>query len=141
MNGNSSKFILVDTSALKALFDAADDFHSSAFSFWKQIKDKKQIVVLSNFILDETYTLIRSRMGKAASCQFREDLLGSIKAIKIVRITIDDEKEAWKYFETLPDRKLSFTDCTSFAVMKRLGLKKVFTFDKHFAKADFKVLP
>lgn len=33
-----------------------------------------------------------------------------------------------------------FTDCTSYVVMKELGIKLVFTFDEHFRQMGFKLL-
>ena len=38
-------------------------------------------------------------------------------------------------------RKLSLVDCASFETMRRLGIQKVFTFDRHFADQGFQVLP
>lgn len=140
MNGNRS-VVFLDTSALKAVFDKDDEFHQKAISFWDKAKSEKIGFVTSNFILDEFYTLARSHLGKSAALQFHQDLVESAPQLKITRIVIKDEVKAWKYFEKLPDRRLSFTDCTSFAVMERAGLKEVFAFDKHFARAGFKVLP
>lgn len=37
------------------------------------------------------------------------------------------------------DKELSFTDCTSFAIMEKLKLHKAFTFDEHFKKVGFEV--
>ena len=34
---------------------------------------------------------------------------------------------------------LSFTDCVSFAVMKRLGIGRAAAFDRHFSRAGFKM--
>lgn len=135
------KAVFVDTSAFKALFDFSDEFHSKAAKFLTKIKEANSRMITSNFILDETYTLIRARMGKKASLQFRQDLITSIAILKVFRITIADEKMAWKYFIKLPGRGMSFTDCTSFALMKRLGIKKAFAFDEDFASAGFKTLP
>jgi predicted nucleic acid-binding protein len=38
-------------------------------------------------------------------------------------------------------KNISFIDYTSFELMRLLGLKKVFTFDKHFKEQSFKLLP
>jgi predicted nucleic acid-binding protein len=39
------------------------------------------------------------------------------------------------------DKDLSFTDCTSIAVMRELRLGSVITTDGHFRQAGFEVLP
>lgn len=130
-----------DTSALKAVFDKDDEFHERAIPFWEKARSEKIGFLTSNFVLDEFYTLARSHLGKSAVLQFHRDLVKSKAQIKIVRISIKDEVEAWRFFEKLPGRRLSFTDCTSFALVKRLGLKGVFTFDRHFKKAGFTLRP
>lgn len=38
-------------------------------------------------------------------------------------------------------RDRSLVDCASFAAMRRLGLRRVFTFDEHFTEQGFAVLP
>ena len=138
---DSKKTVFLDTSALKALFDFSDEFHIKAAKYLDQVKKEKLKMITSNFILDEAYTLIRARMGKKAALQFRQDLINSISVLKVLRITIKDEKKAWGYFTKLPGRGVSFTDCSSFALMKRLNLKKAFAFDQDFTKAGFKALP
>lgn len=135
------KAVFVDTSAFKALFDFSDEFHSKAAKFLTKIKEANFRMITSNFILDETYTLIRVRMGKEPAIQFRQDLISSTSVLKALRIAVGDEKMAWKYFVKLPGRGISFTDCTSFALMKKLGIKKAFAFDEDFVRAGFKTLP
>ena len=39
------------------------------------------------------------------------------------------------------DKDFSFTDCTSFAVMRQLRLTEVLTLDDHFSQMGFTVLP
>jgi len=39
------------------------------------------------------------------------------------------------------DKDLSFTDCTSFAVMRELRVTTVITTDDHFSRVGFDVLP
>ena len=70
--------------------------------------------------------------------KIRTDLLET-KLIKITRVSVDDEARAWEWF--VKDwNDLSFTDCVSFAVMKRLGLEKVLSFDNHFSRAGFEIV-
>ena len=41
--------------------------------------------------------------------------------------------EGWQVFERFnQDKQSSFTDCVSYAVMKRRGLQEAFAFDHHF---------
>ena len=93
-------------------------------------------LITSNDILDESFTLIRSRCGVKTVEKFRESLLESTPVFTIARVTVDDENAAWKWF--LYDwEKLSFTDCVSFAVMKRLYITRVATFDSDFERPGF----
>ena len=49
---------------------------------------------------------------------------------------------AWDLFAEYSDRTFSFTDCTSFALMKSMGLEEAFTFDRRdFGAAGFSVIP
>ncbi len=48
---------------------------------------------------------------------------------------------AWELFETYEDKKLSFTDCTSFAIMKKRSIEKVFTFDEDCGDMGFFPMP
>jgi predicted nucleic acid-binding protein len=38
------------------------------------------------------------------------------------------------------DQGMSFTDCVSFAIMRRRRIRTVFTFDRHFQQAGFRLL-
>ena len=130
--------IFVDTSWFKGLVDESDDFHSEAYVQMKKVKDEKLLLLASNFIVDESLTLIRVKADLKTAMEFRDILFEMQNILKIIRITSQDEKEAWNWFPK-DWSKLSFTDCTSFAVMQRLGLEEVLTFDDHFAQAGFKI--
>src|SRR3989344_206732 len=120
MGQNIMTNIFIDSSAYKALFDKQDDFYLKATTFMTSLPHEDTKLFTSNFILDETYTLIRSHFGKAKAISFRQYIFSSPKSINIVPVSLTDEAEAWNYSEKLPGRGVSFTDCTSFAVMKRL---------------------
>lgn len=131
-------FIFLDTSFFKALIDPKDDFYKKAAKIYSNFWKEKIVLVTSNYILDETFTLIRGRCGRKYLKEFRDFLNVSGNMIKIYRVTVSDEAKAWDWL--LEDwSNLSFTDCVSFALMKRLDIKRAAAFDNHFTQAGFRV--
>lgn len=128
----------VDTSFFKAFIDPKDDFHHKAVQIFKQLEKDHVLLVTSNFIIDETLTLIRYRCGLTRAKEFKSVLEQFETDFKIVRALSRDEASAWDFF-TKDWSKLSFTDCVSFALMKRLELTRVATFDNDFDRAGFEI--
>ena len=56
-------------------------------------------------------------------------------------VSATDEDEAWKMFQKYRDKEYSFTDCTSFVVMKRLKIQTALTLDSDFSQVGFLVIP
>jgi len=133
----TDKGVFVDSSAFKAVVDRDDGFYKKAAQYWKSLAKSESEIVTTNYILDETFTLLRVKCRLETALNFRDSLEKSSPVIKIVRVTVSDEKNAWKWFEKDWSR-LSYTDCVSFAVMERLGVKEYFGFDEHFSRAGFK---
>lgn len=64
------------------------------------------------------------------------------KTLELVWVLEDVAVQAWKVFEQFNvDKQWSFTDCTSFVVMKQRSMMEAFTFDHHFAQMGFIKLP
>jgi len=120
--------IFVDTSAWYAMTDADDADHVVAQAF---IAALDRPLLTSNFVIAETITLVRDRLGHAVAIQVGEQFRKKALA-EIVRITEKDENAAWRIFARYRDKEFSFVDCTSFAVMERLKLNTAFAFDAHF---------
>ena len=53
---------------------------------------------------------------------------------RITRITVDSDAflDAWTKFQTLKDKYLSFTDCTSLALIEEYRIKQLMSFDHGF---------
>jgi len=120
--------VFVDTSAFFALADQTDRNHAAAR---KYVEDVATSLFTSNVIVHETITLVRMRLGYEPAVLFGRRLLVET-AFPVVHVTPDDERQAWKIFQRYRDKRLSFVDCTSFAVMQRLGIQAAFAFDDDF---------
>lgn len=120
--------VFVDTSAFFALADQTDRFHPVARQYLETVT---QPLATSNLVVHETITLLRMRLGYEQAVRFGSRLLDE-SVFPIVRVTPDDERQAWKFFQRHHDKKFSFVDCTSFAVMLRVGILTAFAFDDDF---------
>lgn len=133
----SNEYVFVDTSGFKALLDPNDTFFERVWALWPALQNSPTVkLVTSNYILDESLTLIRLRCGLKIAMELREMIEKSDTSIKVVRVENTDEEHAWEWFKN-DWSKLSFTDCVSFAMMKRLGISRVVSFDEHFKRAGF----
>ncbi len=131
--------LFVDTSAWLALNDRNDQYYSRAAAKSTDIKRHRIELITSEYILDESITLIRYRVSHQAAVIFGNSLLNS-NIVRIEDVTTEDRFKAWEMFKKFEDKELSFTDCTSFVLMKNLRLQKVFTFDDHFRQMRFEML-
>lgn len=53
---------------------------------------------------------------------------------ELVFLREDDFGRAWGIFRSHSDKGRSFTDCTSYALMQRLGITRAFASDRHFSQ-------
>lgn len=133
--------IFVDTSAWYAVRATDDRFHDDAIAFYDILKTGRHgSLVVSDYILDETSTLLMDTKGGDIATRFLEEALAS-KSVRVVWIDPELFHQAIKTFKNGADRKWSFTDCTSFELMNRLKIEQAFSFDHHFDQAGFQSLP
>ena len=122
-------YIFVDSSVWYALVNARDKNHLAA----KRFLDAGHRLLTTNFVVDETITLVLVRKGYQAAVDLGEQLWSEEQA-HIVWLSRADQRVAWQLFKRYSDKEFSFTDCTSFVVMERLGLTHAFAFDEHFSQ-------
>lgn len=133
------KKILIDTSAWAAISDNKDRHHASALNFIKKINGKYKLIT-TNYVLDETYTLLLMNAGYQTTIAFKQriDIMVASQVLEIVWIDDAIANRSWQIFTKFNvDKEWSFTDCTSYAVMKQLNIAEAFTLDHHFAQMGF----
>jgi predicted nucleic acid-binding protein len=120
----------VDTGAWVALFLEADAHHRAAQAWISSNRDR---LVTSDYIVDEVLTLISARFRRQIAIRVGHVLLGQDLA-GLIQLTDEDKERAWGIFRSHSDKGWSFTDCTSFALMQRIGISNAFAFDQHFSQ-------
>ena len=103
-------------------------------------------LVTSDHVLVETWRLIHHFISAEAAEIFWGGLRNGIATIE--QTTNADLEATWAIGEHFPDQDFSLVDLTSFALMERLGISRVISFDNDFAvfrdglghKAAFEVL-
>lgn len=98
-------------------------------------------LVTTDYVIDELLTLlsVRGYRDVAIAAGAR---LWSGNSAQVVLVTPNDLAEAWRIFQAFRDKHWSFTDCTSYAVMQRLGITEALSLDDHFRQFGFaSVLP
>lgn len=135
-----SRFIFVDTSAWVASFVQSDQNHTEAVAFIENVLRRNHQFLTTDYVFDELVTRVRYQGGHQAAVKAGEELLGA-ESVEFLDVGPKLRQEAWRVFKKYKDQKLSFTDCTSVAVLRGFAIRDVFTFDDDFSKLGFTKLP
>ncbi|MBE9574972.1 MAG: type II toxin-antitoxin system VapC family toxin [Proteobacteria bacterium] len=132
--------LFVDTGGWMALADESDPLHMDCTRTRDTWLEQGGTLVTSDYVVDETLTLIRMRISIDAAERWWEQVAGSPR-LKWDWINAERAEKARAWFFRWRDKSFSFTDCTSFILMRELHINKVLTVDKHFLEAGFEILP
>ncbi|TMA59309.1 MAG: PIN domain-containing protein [Deltaproteobacteria bacterium] len=125
--------VFVDSGPLVALADRGDPGHQVARAFFGRRGTR---LVTHVGVLAEVVTFIRYRFGHGPARRIGEHVRGG-RSIALLPIELTDDVEGWRWFVRYRDRRFSLVDCWSFALMTRLAIREVATFDHDFAVAGF----
>jgi predicted nucleic acid-binding protein len=133
--------IFVDTGAWVALSVPGDRHGTAARALYADVaRGVYGRPVTTDFVLDEAATLIRMATDVEIAVRFVRTVLGS-SSVTVVWIDPERFVASLERLEGHADKRWSFTDCTSFAVMDDLGIDAAFAFDRNFEEAGLTRLP
>ena len=117
----------MDSSGWYAAADRGDRYNAAA----KRLLQTPEPLVTSDHVVIETWRLIHQFISAHAANRF----WGGLRrvAATIEQTNSADLEAAWAIGERFPDQDFSLVDRTSFAVMERLGISRVISFDDDFA--------
>jgi len=128
--------LFVDTWGWLALRDKGDARHDAAVAAFNGAL-KAGRVVTTDFVLDETFTLLFRRLSAPRATESVEFLMAAVEAGSVVlaRISFPRFGEAVKLRLKYKDKPgISFTDFSSMVVMRELRVKEILTEDHHFTQ-------
>ncbi len=129
--------IFLDTVGLLAVWDESDQWHRAAQVCYSELLASRAELVTSSFVMLECgNAAARKPYRSAVSRLCRQMQAGD----RLIVPTIDDWQSAWLAYEHGEADRAGIVDHFSFAVMRRMGLTKAFTNDRHFQAAGFETL-
>ena len=124
---NLTRGVLWDSSAILALLDADDADHQRSVAIARRIASEKRPSFITNYIEVEAHALLLRKLGRALA---REWLLTG--GLPVIRALPQEEDRAREIIARHSDKDWSLCDAISFAVLEMRGIRRAFTFDRHF---------
>ena len=135
-----ARSVFIDTSGWYALIDRRDPEHARVSALvTRLIKDGFRLVT-TDYVLDESCTLAKARSGSHMATGLLE-LVHGTAALDLEWVGSERFDAAERQFRKHGDQAFSFTDCTSFVIMRERGIREAITTDDHFRVAGFLLLP
>jgi predicted nucleic acid-binding protein len=127
----------IDSVAFHSFFDRSDRWHEEAKA---AVAERARLGPLhtSSLVVQEAATLMKARGLFSAVPKFFEFLDRS--SIRTRFIDESDFEETKRFLLRHGDKPWSFVDCSSFVLMRRMGLRHALTADRHFEQAGFVAL-
>jgi len=131
--------VFIDTGVFVAYVNKSDEHHGDATSLLEGImKDEYGAPFTSDYIFDEVVTVALRRTKRLAKASEAGTLiLGDekkkiLRFVSILQVTRDVFNDAWNLFHEYPEKRLSFTDCTSISLMHKRSIDYIASFDAGF---------
>ena len=134
------RLLFVDTAGWMACADGSDPAHGNAVAARDTWLEGGGLFVTSDYVADETLTLLRIRLGIDAAETWWQQVDGSSR-VRWEYVSPARADKAREFFFRYRDQDFSFTDCTSFILMRELRLREALTTDRHFLQAGFGIKP
>lgn len=129
--------VFVDTSFWYALCGANEGRAAVAARCMREL-GAGTLLLSTNLVFGETWTLLRSRTSHASAVQGIEQIRQT--EAYMVHVGIELERSAWEWLKRRDERRYSFVDATSFVLMESMGISEAASFDRDFEAAGFTLL-
>ena len=138
--------VFIDTWGWISLYNKREKRYKEVKSWYSDFRSQKGILYTTDYVLDETFTLLFRRTPFEAAAEAMKKINESVKDgyLFLERINLDRFEKAKRLRLKYQDKPLiSFTDLTSIAVMFEEEIEAVLTEDDHFTymESGFRKVP
>jgi predicted nucleic acid-binding protein len=136
----TARRVFMDTSGWYALMDRRAPEHARVSALVARLIRDGSRLLTTDYVLDESCTLAKARSGSAMASRLL-DLVHATAALDLEWVGSERFEAAERQFRKYHDQAFSFTDCTSFVIMRERRIREAITTDEHFRIAGFLSLP
>ena len=129
--------VFLDTVGLVAVWDEYDQWHSKAEPIFRDLLGDRRNLLSTTFVLLECGNAAARTSFRLTVDRLRKKLENSSR---LVTPNESDWLQAWELYKRREGNNAGIVDCVSFVVMRRLGIRQVFSNDEHFRAAGFETL-
>jgi predicted nucleic acid-binding protein len=131
--------VFVDSGAWIALALSRDPLHAQAREQWDLLHRAGAKLHTSVPVVIETFTFLSRNASRDVALTWKDEIYKPA-TVNILPCEPRDLEQSWGYFRRADLHKLSAVDATSFAIMKRARIRRVYAFDHHFAVVGFRLV-
>lgn len=127
--------VFADTFYFLALLNKHDEAHERAVKYAAVV----QQLVTTEWILLELADSLASSRHRNMFLRTRQQLMADAD-VRVIPLEMQSYVSGIELYSRRPDKAWSLTDCISFHVMEREGIREALTGDHHFEQAGFVAL-
>jgi hypothetical protein len=128
--------VFLDTGFFVAFHNSRDVNHQRAVELMEKLLDGEYgPIFTSDYVFDEAVTVAYVRTGRHdLAVDLGNFILGIDHPKFVTMLPIEEETfdDTWNIFTSYSKQGLSFTDCSSIALISKLGIKSIVSFDRGF---------
>lgn len=118
--------VIIDSNVWIAFLNKNDSNHKRADEIFNKLVDKREKIIITEYVLLEIVTVLSQKVGKKIANQFIE-IAGNTKRIEIISSSADFLDEVLAFYLKQKNKNLSFVD---YSLLYLSGQYEVLTFDK-----------
>jgi predicted nucleic acid-binding protein len=135
--------LFVDSSAFIARAMEHDKNHEAAGDVFRELARRRlpyHLLYTSNFVVDETVTFLLYQAGPRTALAVLEWIRASPN-VRVLHVSEELEPIVDREFRRYASSRVSYTDCTTKALMERESIDTAFSFDRDLEVLGFRRIP